>query len=374
MRGLSALYVLLGHLAYDLHHSPLPHRVLLLLGPFRYGHFAVDLFIVLSGYSLMLPVVRSASGTLQGGFFGYIKRRATRILPPYYAALFCSLLLLAVTQGLPREAFGVVIGLDLPGLPSLIAHLFLLHNLSPNWIVDIDGPLWSVATEWQIYFLFPLILLPLYRRFGILSAVAGGFALGLAPHWLFHGYEDKACFQFVGLFALGMLAAVLSFSRATALTIKPYQYGIVALLCFAAVKLALIRHGVWLSDYNNWWRIDPAVGLGIAAVLAGFAKVASEQRTNLVMRFLSSRPLALLGSFSYSIYLIHLPILTSLYRLLLGTSLPERTVSAIMLVATVPVCLICAYLFHLAFERPFMPGRPRTERQAEAAAIVSPAP
>jgi len=39
-----------------------------------------------------------------------------------------------------------------------------------------------------------------------------------------------------------------------------------------------------------------------------------------------------------------------------------------------PFLVLFGYLFHLAFERPFMPGRPRTDRQAEASAAVSPAP
>ena len=40
----------------------------------------------------------------------------------------------------------------------------------------------------------------------------------------------------------------------------------------------------------------------------------------------------------------------------------------------VPACVGLAYAFHLVFERPFMPGRPRTIREAEIVAEASPAP
>ena len=52
-------------------------------------------FIVLSGYSLMIPAARNG-GELVGGFRRYIFRRARRILPPYYAALICSIALILV--------------------------------------------------------------------------------------------------------------------------------------------------------------------------------------------------------------------------------------------------------------------------------------
>ncbi len=60
-----------------------------------WGQVAVDVFIVLSGYCLMLPVAR-AGGALRGGPVGYMKRRARRILPPMLAslgvAMVCSVL------------------------------------------------------------------------------------------------------------------------------------------------------------------------------------------------------------------------------------------------------------------------------------------
>src|SRR5208337_3002462 len=55
------------------------------------GRASLAFFIVLSGYLLMRPVLENG-GKVRGGFWGYIGRRAGRILPGYYAALAGSIL------------------------------------------------------------------------------------------------------------------------------------------------------------------------------------------------------------------------------------------------------------------------------------------
>ena len=88
---------------------------------------------------------------LQNGFRNYVQRRAWRILPPYFAALLVSMLLIVVTASLTRVGGGT--GEDLPWWTTsgLLTHLLLLHNLSPRWAGQINEAMWSVATEWQIY-------------------------------------------------------------------------------------------------------------------------------------------------------------------------------------------------------------------------------
>ena len=81
-----------------------------------------------------------------------------------------------------------------------------------------------------------------------------------------------------------------------------------------------------------------------------------------------------LGAFSYSLYLVHFPLLIKMEDILNKHGLSNLLQFFVLLFVGGPLCLGAAYLFHLAFERPFMPGHPKTERQAEAAALVSPAP
>ncbi|WP_410959855.1 acyltransferase family protein, partial [Salmonella sp. SAL4356] len=62
------------------------------------GHLAVSIFIVISGFCLALPVV-AAGDRMRDGSLNFFKRRARRILPPYYGALAFSLLLIATVLG-----------------------------------------------------------------------------------------------------------------------------------------------------------------------------------------------------------------------------------------------------------------------------------
>ncbi|HLH78655.1 MAG TPA: acyltransferase family protein [Chthonomonas sp.] len=106
LRGFASLYVMVYHcfLGYNSLTNQLASLPsywmgklikLLYFGLFNFGHEAVVVFIVLSGYVLMLPVARTQDGHMPKGVWDYFKRRARRILPPYYAALAICFLLVA---------------------------------------------------------------------------------------------------------------------------------------------------------------------------------------------------------------------------------------------------------------------------------------
>src|SRR5689334_1314914 len=48
-----------------------------------YGHFAVTIFIAISGFVLTLPLVKN-QGRLKGGVWGFYKGRFRRVVLPYY--------------------------------------------------------------------------------------------------------------------------------------------------------------------------------------------------------------------------------------------------------------------------------------------------
>lgn len=211
---MAALYVTLHHavLTYNGHAVEPRNPKIPFLATLVQGHFAVAIFIILSGFCLMLPVARSSDGQLRGGLKAYICRRAWRILPPYYAALLFSLLLIYFIPLLqiPDATFW---HMALPAFtPSvLVSHLLLIHNLNSDWVYKINSPFWSVATEWHIYFIFGLLLLPMWRKFGIAATVIIAFALGLAPHVLLRGTPFTLTWAapwYIGLFALGMAGAI----------------------------------------------------------------------------------------------------------------------------------------------------------------------
>ncbi len=193
LRGAAAIYVVLFHNAEEWR----PHTAgltRLALAPFQFGHFAVVLFIVLSGFCLMLPVLQSPTHTLSKGRTEFFRRRARRILPGYYAALAISLLLpFASKHGIRDLLTGNMHIQQTPffehfSFANVLAHVILVYNWHPGWVSSFNWPLWSVATEFQIYILFVLILLPTWKHFGSAGAIGLAWAMGispllLSPHW-----------------------------------------------------------------------------------------------------------------------------------------------------------------------------------------------
>lgn len=117
--------------------------------------------------------------TFRGGIPGLSGSPGAPDLPPYFAALGLFLVLIAVVPvlGRPGTRWDDKIPVD---AGTLLSHLFLVHNLQPEWAYKIlDGPLWAIATEWQIYFVMALVLLPVWRFAGpwvaVSLAVLGGY-------------------------------------------------------------------------------------------------------------------------------------------------------------------------------------------------------
>jgi peptidoglycan/LPS O-acetylase OafA/YrhL len=359
LRAVAALYVVLFHagLGFLDETRPVHGFARNLQRGLSFGHDAVAVFIVLSGYCLMLPVARS-EGHLVRGTPNYIARRAWRILPPYFAALFGSLLLIALLPVLetrtktiwddsfPAFEFGPV-----------VSHLLLIHNLFPAWAHSINGPLWSVATEWQIYFFFPFFLLPIWRRLGAGATLLSAFALGSALTWLVPSAAHSAASWYLGLFALGMCAAGIDFATRPAerwlRERVPWHLVCLAMLGLVACgTTVLIKYWFRFMPYS-----DALVGAATASALLYLTPHAlrpAPARRPLVLRILSSGPLVALGRFSYSLYLTHLPIVALCYFALrrLGLSPNAEMLSLILL--SLPASLLVSYAFFWVFERRFV--------------------
>ena len=138
-----------------------------------YGHLAVSVFIVVSGYSLTLTPAKHGM-QLKGGWWGFLRRRFWRIVPPYWAAL--GLVAVLIGAGLTGPANGPEFSPR-----DFFVHLFLVQDAIGN--VSPNGAFWSIAVEWHIYFLFPLLLVG-FRRFGIGAMLILVSALIVAQHLL----------------------------------------------------------------------------------------------------------------------------------------------------------------------------------------------
>ena len=382
MRGLAAFYVMLSHsLGFaitDYNGGVIPslsRPFLLATRGLMYGHYAVAVFIVLSGFCLMLPVAHGRDHALAGGLGGFARRRARRILPPYYAALVLAIAIAFAARLVnkhPDEHSADI------SLPNVLSHLILVHNLFLAYHSSLDAPMWSVAAEWQIYILFALILLPAWRSFGTICACMLAFVMGFLPAILLPAKSNLHWTSpwYLGLFSLGMAAAVVMCGRRDQYRLfRDALLQNIALGICSVATIALFL--IWPRSLERlgWQRVDIFVGAFTAICIVAFASSSNRNPLlSMAVRGLESRPMMALGAFSYSLYLIHFLLLSKLHFVLHRFRVSPYADFACLLLVGVPVCLLAAYAFHLVFERPFMPGHPRTERQAEMAAIASPAP
>lgn len=367
LRGLAALYVVLGHICSIADpgvflgirgHGPAWLRALMM--PFGFGHLAVASFIVISGFCLQTSLFNGGNGEITN-LKRFFKRRALRILPPYYACLAISLIVALYITPLGK---GLPFSLYLPVTPQVVAsHALMVHNFSPDWMYKINGVLWSIAIETQLYLIFPLIVW-LLAKAGRPSALLLASSLSAAvliawPNLL------KLYPWYLALFALGMCAAHLAF--------KPPAWrgpnAFASLLVGAGAFLGCVYsvdHRLAMPICDAW--------MAVCTVSILYAGTISKKLW--LTKALECRPLAWLGAISYSLYLMHHPILQPLY--LFRPAWAEGTLESVeyLLAVGLPVILMCCAVFWLIFERPFVsrrarrPGRDFSPKTMRAPALV----
>jgi peptidoglycan/LPS O-acetylase OafA/YrhL len=343
IRALAALYVVADHVflrsfhGYPADHAPFWAAWLI------YGRFAVVVFIVLSGFSLALSPARQGWRLRSVAVFA--QRRAWRILPPYWAALAFSLAVAWLI--IPQPGHGM------PDVRSVVVNGLLVQNLvaahSPN------AAFWTLAVEAQLYLLFPLMLL-LVRRSGAVALVTTVAlivaAIGIvSPHI---GGVNTLVLQsapdLAALFAVGILAAgIVSAGEAR----RSWPWHWLALAAVAPVLAVLWWRGsVWTGHHLFW--VDLALGPAVGCLLAGLAT----GRPARLLRALDARPMRGLGSFSYSLYLIHAPIVAIIcQRIVAGHVAPGVPFFLVSLAIVLPLTIGFARIFAAVFELPFQRRR-----------------
>jgi peptidoglycan/LPS O-acetylase OafA/YrhL len=342
IRGLAALYVVFNHIVertfpgYPSDHAPW------WASWFIYGRFAVVVFIVLSGFSLALSPARH--GWRLDGVSRFASRRARRILPAYLAALAFSLLVAWLVVPQP--------GNTAPTGKSVAVNGLLVHNLfqapSPN------RSFWSMAIEAQLYIAFPLLLL-LVRRVGGLAMVGAVTILVVtagivSPHVArLHSFVIQSPPELAALFAMGIMAAGIVGAS------KDQTGGRWHLLAFAAAAPVLLvislQGSRWTLAPRHLLWVDLALGPAVACLLLGLAA----GRPRPLVGLLDSRPIRSLGLSSYSLYLIHAPIVVVMYARVVGPRYHHGPMAFFVMVAiVVPVTTVFAGMFAAVFERPFL--------------------
>lgn len=299
------------------------------------GFEGVSLFLVVSGFCLSYPILRRRHEGRADWFQvrTFFFRRCQRILPPYYMALG-----LFVTLGVLGHNRSIT-------LPNVLAHIALIHNLTP-WYASIDGPFWSLGLEWQWYLIFPLVLILAIRTpVGALIfclTVAISWHLGTHDLWQLWPHASGALPARLFEFCCGIITAqiVLSSRRWSGPLCPILAWIVCSPILFAALPGAPAVSRALFGQAQP----QPLFGVSFAALLllGHFSRKAKA--------VLSWRPIVALGICSYSVYLVHKPIedwvLLSCPAFLRPWPLLPLTVAGSGMLAGV--------VFYFAVERPLM--------------------
>lgn len=283
LRGIAVLIVLISHLANA---GMLPA----VLGQ-GFGRMGVALFYGLSG--LLMARLYLHQPFTRASAREYAVRRGARVLPLYYACLLLGAVMLALGAG-PYEQDGIV---------DIFWAATLVHG---------TGVLWSIPVELQFYVVFlGLWYFASRGQLGLALIFLLGFqAVILLVTVLNVGYGPRMSNTYNLLFwshffvfgtVLGVLSTkprFMAFFGANSLLIKLVTLGLLSLIVLAPPGIREIIHVPRAPAF-----VDP---LGISYM---FALLVAALLNLGMMRVLSWSPVRWLGHVSFSVYLLHMPVI-----------------------------------------------------------------
>ncbi|HEY3540206.1 MAG TPA: acyltransferase [Trinickia sp.] len=374
MRGMAALLVAYFHCRQvawvGLHHFhqamgfSLAPSVLLgyLTMPIAWGSAGVSIFFVISGYCIHRnPAARLAADPayrLDAPIFW--ARRFARIYPVLFAALLLTLAFDSISLSLPPVNHKIL---------SIGPKAFLISLLSLQGVLahpyGSNGALWTLAIEVQFYVVYPL-LFAARRRFGMPAVMAVIAAINVISGYLL---EPVWIYFFTSYWFSWTLGAYLAERRVAAadltLTRRQTLCWRLAAAALAVLGCAIFNYSVYIGQYIAFqlWAIA-------FACLMRTTLTAENEAVPLGNGSFLMRALARCGLFSYSLYVIHLPIFICLQAVFFRSALQ---LSILPTFAFMPVAIGAACLFYLCVERPAMRWsssirrrRPNVEQPAAA--------
>jgi len=319
---------------------------------FSGGFVGVDVFFVISGYlitSIIIKEQQNNSFTLAS----FYERRARRILPALLAMLLVCVPL-AWACSLPRDM--ELFSQSVLAALGFVANIFFSHTTGYFGVAATLTPLihtWSLAVEEQYYLLFPVLLLWLWRLGPrTASAILGVIAACSLISAQYYAKTDPQ-FDFYGLPTRGweiLAGALLAFyprhleqGRATVMLAESGSL----------IGIALIAYALFFFDDGtpspSLYALIPVLG---AVLVIGYAN-----ETTLVGKILGLKPLVAIGASSYSLYLLHQPVLAFARQRLLAE--PDLPTVAVLLLITAAL----TYASWRFIEQPFFFNRNRLSRR-----------
>lgn len=278
LKAVASQLVLLHHLSS---YGPLAETVRDLLPGlmswlFEYGRMAVQVFLVIGGF-LAARGLSPNGQAMQASPLPLLWKRYLRLSIPFLAAIGIAIVCSALAnQWMDDDAIP-----DRATFGQWLAHATLLHGILG--VDSLSAGVWYVAIDFQLFALIALLLWigqtgSLARMLVIGMGIASLFVFNRDASW------DNWAIYFFGSYTLGAAAWWASDRNRMS-----SWMGVIATVAIAALVV----------DFRT--RIALALAV---ALLLGFGR-----RTGLLDRWPDWKPLAFLGRISYSVFLVHFPVL-----------------------------------------------------------------
>lgn len=349
LRGISAATVLVSHTS-NFVSSENPRL------PFYWGSFAVDIFMLISGFLMLWHFYErrnlGESWTTSKTCLKFYVRRFFRIAPLYYCMLVIVYVFhdgirhcveydqihLHYSPGLgPHDPTGTKLT-----LAHILSHFSFTFGFLPRFAQSDILPDWSIGLEMQFYLLFPFLAILLVR-----SEFVGGVALLLVSYWvsirLLPGVFTVPSFLplKINCFLVGMLLAAglfekVNFAKRTFLLL-----------------LALVLAGFYMQKFLLACFLFAFYEL---AITCGTGLPGLDKTMKRVSQLIRHRFFKFTADASYGVYLIHIPLLVLVLRVLTMVC-PFADFSPakrflLCLAVIIPVVYALAFLTHKYIETP----------------------
>lgn len=274
LRGLSILLVFLFHFQITL---------------FSKGYLGVDIFFVISGY--LMAAIYGDMKTLPK-VWDFFERRFNRLLPAYFTVLVLTLLYSTFVV-LPHEQ------------GEVNKHALWSTGFMPNIGFWMDSTyfnksqfkpflnFWSLGVELQFYVVVPVIVYLFFRSKALVTALLLG---SLATYITVNAISPKLSFFMMPLRLWEFLAGFMIAKFHQNHTVSKPSIGLAALIFLMGGILFLSGNEKLLG----WVELSVVLLTG-AVIYFGLPLAFLNSRSSLVLQWL--------GKYSYSIYLLHFPVI-----------------------------------------------------------------
>ena len=345
VRGISIIVVVAFHLLKRADYFTSNETLHFITRLSSIGWVGVDIFFVLSGFLITSILLRTKHE--KNYFNNFYVRRSLRIFPLYF--VFIAVILLLLPKLDPDFT---------PEIPHALPFLLLYQQ---NWLMLISKiPLttylavtWSLAIEEQFYLIWPAVVYFTKKEtliklsigvilFSILARLLGIlFWDDMSQVSTFFYYNTFTRFEqlvFGGLLAVAFTEP-LWIQRLKNISIPSFW---VAFTAFLALCFTAYPHMVPLDE--NIWLVFGGYTLAAVFSAALVTILMTHPETSMFRRLFQNRVLIFFGKYSYSIYLLHVPIILILLDVLWRTQLRGWTMYLAYIVLTYAITVIGALI------------------------------